>query len=129
MAEANSIPLWAVWVPVVSAAVGGGIAVVGNIINNKINKKAEEKRQLREAVIKTALEAWRDHSDHARNRGGAVLPIDSYIVHMAVMSEALLNPEEFTEEEILKKLKQSDKLIDIQVKYDEERKKGSGSNA
>lgn len=122
MATAETIPSWAVWVPVVSAGIGGIIAVIGSTINNYINKKAEEKKQIREVIIKTAIESWREDYTLTKSRGGVMLPIDSYIVHMAILSDALLDPECLTEEQLLVKLRKSDKLIKAQIKFDEERK-------
>lgn len=42
---------WAIWVPVISAGIGGLIAIIGNVLN----KRAEEKKQLKEATKRSYI--------------------------------------------------------------------------
>ena len=122
MAATETIPSWAVWVPVVSAGVGGVIAIAGNIAINYMNKKHEEKKQLREVIIKTAMESRNEHIELAKQRGGPVLPIESYIVHMAILSEIMFEADDLTEDQLLNKLRKSNKLARAHKRFDEEQR-------
>jgi len=120
MPTPETIPSWAIWVPAISAAIGGIIAVAGNTINNVINKRYEERRHLKDVIVKTASDSHKEHLELVKKRGGGIFPIESYIFHMAILSDILLDPDEISEEEVLNRLRKSNSIRRAHEKFDKE---------
>ncbi|SJZ55544.1 hypothetical protein SAMN02745119_00947 [Trichlorobacter thiogenes] len=104
MADPTTVPAW---VPIVSAVAGGLVVGAFGAINNFISKKTEEKkleseerRHLKEQVVKAAIEYWYKHHELVKSANGRlpqITPLDTYLVHIAaVMAEIMdtkLTPE------------------------------------
>ena len=128
----ETLPSWAIWVPVVSAGIGGLLVIIGNVINNLINKKSEANKQIREAILKTAMNSWKENMEITKVKGGIITPLESYIMHMALLSDIILDPKEITEKALIERLKKSQIIVDAYIKFDKEskakRKKAAESN-
>ncbi len=118
----ETLPSWAIWVPVVSAGIGGLFAIIGNVINNLINKKAESNKQIKDVILKTAMDNWKENMEITKINGGIITPLESYIVHMSILSDILLEPKEITEKALIERLKKSQKIVDAYIKFDKESK-------
>jgi hypothetical protein len=91
------------------AFIGGAIAVVNNIINQRF----EEKQRKRQIILNTAIESFRTAIQQAeRNpRITGVIPLEYYILHMSKLANVIL--EESPDKEKLKKaLEESQALIE-----------------
>ena len=77
-------------VAIVSALVGA----MPGIVSGFFNRRAEDKKQLRELVIKTAAENWRFVAENSRS----ILPFEHYMIHTAMMCDLAFSSEEITEE-------------------------------
>ncbi len=74
----------------VLATLGG--AVVGALpstISLFVNKNIEVSKQFNELVVKAAIESWKSHVAHSK--GGAIFPLEHYIIHTSKMCELALN--------------------------------------
>jgi hypothetical protein len=119
-----------------AALIGGvaGSAVTGifGFITIQLQRRADERRQIRELAVKVALENWKIYKAAADDVGGSVPPIDSFLVH-AVHLVSALDGSLKTDEQIRCHLRRgfeasnaADKEIDERNKQlREERKKGA----
>lgn len=80
---------------------GTAVGALPPIIITLINKRYEERRALRELIIKTGLENYKHMFEIAKDQGGGswIVPVDDFIVHMLLVSEKLLH-KKLTPEEI-----------------------------
>jgi len=97
-----------VWVPLLSAALGGSLVGLFNFFTNLVNKKSEERRHFREILFSAALSNWKEDRDallNFRKEGYKVelSPIDTYIIHLMKLAE-VLKDENLTSENIAAKL-------------------------
>jgi hypothetical protein len=79
---------------VLGALVGSGMTGIGVIISNALQRKADERRQIRELAVKVATENWRHQSEigKAWAEGGAkvTLPaLDVYLIHAMSLVKTL----------------------------------------
>ena len=79
---------------------GAAIAAGTSILTTLINKRSEERKHLREQIIRALIEYWQKHHELIMSAEGKikrVMPLDTYLVHVAaVMSEIMttkLTPE------------------------------------
>ena len=72
----------------VVASLGGAIvgAVLG-LVSSLLSKRSEERKQLKELVVKAAIESWKAHAERGPGR---LLPLEHYIIHTAKMCELAL---------------------------------------
>lgn len=77
-------------IPAIYTVLGAIIGAAGTIIITVINKKSEEKKQLRELAFKAGIENWKGGCEFAKRQGGTVYPLDMFILHMKLFSEKLL---------------------------------------
>ncbi len=71
----------------IGTAIGGVVTGVPAVITFWLGKRSDEKRQLQQLVMQVALENWKYGCDAARRLGGAVLPLDSYVIHALKLLE------------------------------------------
>ena len=76
-------------VAIVSALAGA----LPGIISGFFTRKAEDKKHLRELVMKTTAENWRFIAENTR----AILPFEHYMIHTAMMCDLAFSEEEITE--------------------------------
>jgi len=118
----ETLPAWAIWVPVVSAGIGGVLVIIGNIINNLINKKAETNKQIRDAILKTAIDSWKENMEITKKHGGMITPVETFIMHIAILSDILLDPKKASKEELLDRLEKSRIMVDTFIEFDQNTK-------
>jgi hypothetical protein len=76
-------------IPAIYTVLGAIIGAAGTIIITVINKKTEEKKQLRELAFKAGIENWKEGCEFAKRQGGTVYPLDMFILNMKLFSEKL----------------------------------------
>ncbi len=97
------------WLPVLTAFAGGGLVGLFDLFKDRQNRKSEERRHLRELMFNAAVENWKHNNTVAvelMKVGNKVelMPLDSYIVNLLTISDALLNTT-LTKENVAEKLK------------------------
>lgn len=98
------------WVPVVSALAGGSLVGILNFLMRWQDRKAEERRHLRELMFKSAVEEWKQHSTMAietykLGKKTAIEPLLTYIIHLMKLAEVLIDGD-ITKENLSKKMTQ-----------------------
>jgi len=101
----------------------GGAFITGIITYgiNRTNKKSEERKHLREVIVNTAIENWKQDYDAAIKTGQGIklAPLESYIIHMTKLSDILFDPDKITSKKLISKLKEVDDIIKAHREYDE----------
>lgn len=98
---------------IIGAAVGSGVTGVFGFITIQLQRRSEERRQIRELAVRAAIENWTRDFELAKLRGGALLqPLDIYLVH-AMHLVAALDGSLKTTEEIRAHLRQTLAMTDI----------------
>ena len=81
-------------------AIGSGITGVFALITIWMQRRSEERRQIRELAVKAAIENWSRDFELSKLRGGGALlqPLDLYLVHamhlVAALDGRLKTPDE-----------------------------------
>ena len=78
------------FVAIASALVGA----MPGIISGFFARKSEDKKQLRELIMKTTAENWRFVAENTR----AIHPFEHYMIHTAMMCDLAFSNDEITEE-------------------------------
>src|SRR5206468_1734238 len=73
----------------IATAIGALSSGTTAIIILLINKRSEERRQLRELAMKAAVDNWRYACEVADQYRVPKLPLDVFVVHMLKLTEAL----------------------------------------
>ena len=98
---ANNVQVLIAVVAGLSAVLGALIGTVGTLVATWISKRSEERRHSHEQVMRAAVEYWiKNHEMALKHAGGktiAIIPLESYVVHIAAMT-ALLNEKKLTPE-------------------------------
>lgn len=74
----------------VGAVIAALVAAFFSLITTWITKRIESKRALQELIVKSAIELHSNHIEFTKNQGGAILPIDAYIVYLIAITDVLL---------------------------------------
>ena len=74
--------------------VGALVGALPGLISGFFSRRAEEKKQLRELVVKTAAENWRFIAENSK----AILPFEHYMIHTTMMCDLAFSDKEITEE-------------------------------
>ena len=90
---------------------GAAIGALPNLISTFINRRAEDKKNFNELVVKAATENWKFVAEHSQSR--AVLPLEHYIIHTAKMCEFALSGEPVTPETTEKRLNEIDAVMTV----------------
>jgi len=74
----------------------GGVAITAfaSITTTLINKRTEERKHLREQIVKTSLEYWQKHYELVKSANGKltqVVPLDAYLVHITAVMTAVMD--------------------------------------
>jgi hypothetical protein len=91
---------WAPYIGTLGGALITGLVAIGL---NSINKRSEERRYMRELVLKTSIEHFKIACSKT-GPGQRVAPLEAFIIHLAKISEVLMETK-ITSENILRKLK------------------------
>lgn len=79
-------------VTAISTLIGVVISSTFNYLNQRIIKKSEENRQLRELVVNAAIESWKFNLEayKTHKQPMQILPLDAYIIHMLKFADVIL---------------------------------------
>ena len=99
---------------VLAASVSGLCSAITAIGIVAFTKRSDERRHLRELVVRTATENWKVVNEAAKEAGESRLPLDVYILHMLKFSEILL-AKNLKPDEIAAKLREVQKIVDIGI--------------
>lgn len=69
----------------IGALSSGGTAVAVLLIT----KRSEERRHLRELAMKAAVDNWLQFAEVTKQRGGNLLPLDVFVIHMLKLCEVI----------------------------------------
>lgn len=77
-------------------------------------RTAEEKKHLKELLLKTAVEYWKQDMERIKlsNKGSILLPIESYIFHLFKLSDEIEINKDITVERIIEIRKEFNTLIE-----------------
>lgn len=95
-----------------------GSALVGALpgfVSGLVNRKSEDKKQLRELVMKTTAENWRFIVE--RQASTRVLPFEHHMIHAAMMCELAFSDEPITEQRTVAHLEKVDAIMVALVKH------------
>ena len=80
----------------IGGIVGGG----GAVLSSWLKGRSDERKQRRELIFRYACENFRQACEMARSQGGQVMPMDQFLIHMAVLSERVID-KEITKDSVL----------------------------
>ena len=97
-------------------AIGSALAgALPGLVSGFVNRKADDKKQLRELVLKTAAENWRFISENQASK--FVLPYEHHMIHTAMMCELAFSNEPITAESTAKHLERTDAVMRTLVEH------------
>lgn len=95
---------------VVIAGLGGAaIGALPSLISTFINRRAEDKKNFNELVVKAAIENWKFIAENSQSR--SILPMEHYIIHTAKMCEFALSGKPITPKTTEARLKEIDEVM------------------
>ena len=97
------MPIDAPTAAVIGAILGAGTGGIVTLFGQWLTRRSEERRHLREIVIRTAVEDWKYTSAALEKLGAERHPIDSYILRMTKLVE-ILESRHLTPELVRRKL-------------------------
>jgi hypothetical protein len=74
------------------AGISGFFSTVTTIWVLKASKRSEERRHLRDLIVRTAVENWKAGDEAAKLAREPRLPLDVYIIHMLKFADLLTKP-------------------------------------
>lgn len=74
---------------IIGAAVGSGVTGVFGFITIQLQRRSEERRQIRELAVKVAFEHFAFHKDCFQRYGGTLLPLDAHLIYAVSLVSAL----------------------------------------
>lgn len=121
---AQQIPSWTYWLPPACLLSGVFITSIFNYLNNKAMRTAEEKKHLKELLLKTAVEYWKQDMERIKlsNKRSILLPIESYIFHLFKLSDEIEINKNITVERIIEIRKEFNTLIESLKNQDKSNK-------
>ncbi len=100
---------------VIGTISGAIVGALPGLISSFINRRAEERKQFNDIVIKAAMETWKTHVEHAGDR--QIFPLEHYIVNTAKMCELVLVDRKISPETMRAHLKELDELMETLEKH------------
>ena len=76
---------------------GAVIGAITSLVTVWITKVYEDKSRRRELLITSGLEQWKKAIDGAHVRGGMVVPLEDYIIHLLALSDLMVTKMSPTE--------------------------------
>ena len=97
------IPIWTYWLPPASLLAGVFITSIINYINKKSEKTLEEKKHLKELLLKTSIEFWKQDIERIKlaNKKAPLFPLESYVFHLFKLSDEISANKSITPERIV----------------------------
>lgn len=105
--------------PVIGTLLGAALGIIGSIIINRMNQKAELRKHISSLAFNAGIENWKgsiDFAKHASERGKNVkiAPLDAHVLNVAFFSKLLFeyDLDNLNEEKLKKFFEDKDKLLD-----------------
>jgi hypothetical protein len=95
-----------VFAALIGGIAGSAVTSIFGFVAILLQRRAEERRQIRELAVKVALENWKIYKEASERLGGDMQPIDVYLMHAVHMVSAL-DGRLKTPEQIREHLRQS----------------------
>jgi uncharacterized membrane protein len=97
----------------IAGALGAFLAGAFAFATSWINKRSEERKHMREQVIRAAIEYWQKHHElvQSANNGKLtqVVPLDSYLVHIAAIMSSVMS-QKLSHENVVALLQEAHKI-------------------
>ena len=93
---------------------GAIVGAIPGVVSSFLSQRSDEKKQLRELVVRAATDSWKFHAEHG---DGKLLPLEHYIIHTMKMCEFALSGDKVTSESIKTHLKETSALMDVLVEH------------
>jgi hypothetical protein len=100
---------------VIGAVVGTGMGGLITLLGQWLTRRSEERRHLRELVIRTAVEDWKYTSDALEKLNLPRHPVDSYILRIMKLVE-ILEARHLTPELVREKLREVHAITEAATK-------------
>ena len=94
---------------------GSAIGAISSLIALWVTKAFEEKNLRRQLLINAGIEQWKKAIDLVNQKGGAVPPIEDYIIHLLALSE--LMAAKMTPKTAVERLKKVQETTDAILKW------------
>lgn len=106
------------------------LGLLATVASTWVARRSDERKHLRELVMKAAVENWKQQYEVylSRNMAASIPPLDVYIVHMLKLSE-ILSAADITPAGVESKLREVDELTAAVMRYkrrQEAEKKSAG---
>lgn len=106
---------------VLAAGVSGLSSAITAIGVVAWTKRSDERRHIRELVMRTAVENWKAVYQAAKDAGSSeMLPLDVYILHMLKLSEIILAEKKLKPDRIARRLSEVDEIVEVAIKNAED---------
>ncbi len=108
----QQIPSWSYWLPPICLLAGVSVTGAINYFNNKAIRDADEKKHLKELMLKTSVEYWKQDIERIKlsKKPALLLPIESYIFHILKISDEINLNKGITAERIIEIRKEFNNL-------------------
>lgn len=105
------------WIPLISAIAGGTLTGVVAISLNFINKRSEERKQLRNLMFNAAIENWKSSNEYGMRMGDFIINIliglGAFSIIGGLVKRFILKPDAVEQENIRTKLQNLDMWYDL----------------
>jgi len=95
----------------ITGLLGAAIGSLPGLFFSVINRRAEDKKNFNELVVKAATENWKFVVEHSQS--STIMPLEHYIIHTAKMCEFALSVESITPENTEKRLKEIESIMTV----------------
>ena len=94
------------------AALGGAIiGAIPGIVTTFITRRSDERKQIKELVVKAAIESWKTHAAAPGKKD--MLPLEIYIVHSAKMCELAFSDKKMSPETMRSSIQEIHALMQV----------------
>jgi len=102
--------------PEISALLGALIGIAPGIITPLLTRKSDERKQIRELAVRSAIEAWKTRIEHAQPNT-ALMPLEVYITHTTMMCDFALSGSKIDPESMQKHLNDVQSVMDVMIEH------------
>ena len=97
-------------------AIGATLAgALPGLITGFLSRKSDDKKQLRELVLKTSAEHWQFIVEKTQPK--AMLPLELYMIHTALMCDLAFGDKKLTPESVKKHLEETSKIMEVMTEH------------
>jgi len=76
---------------------GAAVAAASAILTTFINRKFEDRKHLREQIMRTSVDYWQKHHECIRSANNGKLskiaPLDTYVIHVCALMSRVMDTE------------------------------------